>query len=100
MDHDPDREPFASMTREEIMALMSQCEDPQELESLNAYLMDKLTGGELETINHANRIAASLIREYDAFGNGQCVFLCGIAGEVAAKVAKEMPPRGKPAECN
>jgi hypothetical protein len=99
-EHDPTLEPWASMPRDELLERLARAEDPAEVEFLNEFLMDKLSIKELVVVNHAHAIAAYLIREYDAYGNAQCVYLTERAGALAAEIMRGMPPRGTPQECN
>jgi hypothetical protein len=99
-EHDPSIEPYASMTRDEVFALMQAVEDPKRWAFLNEFLMDKMSTKELETNLKAQKIAIFLMDEYGTFGSDQNCYMARLGGEIAARIAKDIPARGKPEECN
>ena len=99
-DHDPTLEPWASMSREAILAEIAAETDGDRYAFLMEFLRDKMTRKELQTENHAMRIAKLLIEEYDAYGNAQCVYLCKQAGKLAAEIVEAMPAFGPAHEVN
>ena len=82
-EHDRRLEPFASMSREEILSLMAGRTEAAELMFLQRYLQDKTSQREQEVHRHALAIAKLLIQEYGVFGTAQGVYLCGLAGRIA-----------------
>lgn len=99
--HDPALEPYASMTRDEIRALMMEPDiDPARSFFLEQFLLDKMTTRELDLHTKAQELATYLMGLWQANGNEQCAFLCRVAGRVAAEIAEGMPPVGPPEECN
>ena len=93
---DPAPDPYASMTKLDLVSLMEQTPDPTEWSRLNEILLSKMTARELETRNRALEIGRFLAGIYQARGVEQCAFLCLAAGAVAAHVAEGMPPIGPP----
>jgi len=94
-DHDPAREPYASMSRDEIIALMEhEGLSAYEYERLNQHLLDKCTEGELERINFSQSLAVFLMDSSEAKGNAQCVFISRLAAETTGELFDEMPPVG------
>ena len=89
--HKPDLEPFASMSQEEILALMARMTDTVELAFLQEFLYDKMAKSLRETQSHAQAIAEFLIREYGVLGDAQDVYLYTLAGRFAVEIAGDMP---------
>ncbi len=99
-DHDPAAEPYASMTKLEILDLMERAGGRDEWERLNLFLIDKMTSREMEAHARAVQIGRFLVGLYEADGTEQCAFLCGLAGRLAAEVAAGMPPIEPPEVVN
>lgn len=100
--HDPTVEPYASMKRDAILALMLEAED-DDLERwamLEQFLRDKMTRRELQTNNRAKLLAAFLFETWDAQGAEQLKYLTELAGGIATMIAEDMPPVGPPEEVN
>lgn len=98
--HDPAREPWASMTRDELMAAAEQAKTAAEYDMIQEFIADGMNSKELETMSHAHALAVFLMKQWDASGNDQARFLCEVAGRVAKEIADGMPPIGPPQECN
>jgi hypothetical protein len=86
-EHDPLREPYASMSRAEILARMRQARGGREWESLREFLIDKCTKEELEY----DRFLALLAQE----GGLRREELCFLS-EVAGMATRLIPSPGRP----
>jgi hypothetical protein len=98
-DHDPDLEPYASMTRDEIVAAManaSEAGDFARWEMLHEFMLDKCSARELEQINFANALGLYLVEKRGAFGAEQLAFISGLAGRTTRELFEDMPPAGPP----
>jgi hypothetical protein len=94
-DHDPDLEPYASMSRAEIQALMREhTGDLYTYEMLNRHFLDKCSARELRQANFATELSVYLIEKWGAKGAAQCVKCCQVASEAAERLFGEMPPPG------
>src|SRR5262249_20622706 len=98
-DHDPSLEPYASMSRDEILALILEAESLDKWVFMHAFLLDKLTDREWETTRRSHEIGRFLIGLYDAAGD-QLIFLAKVSGALAARIDREMPPVGPAHEVN
>lgn len=98
--HDPTLEPWASMTREQLMEAQAKAKTAAEFEMIQQFIEDGMSAKELESVSHAHALAVFLINQWRASGNDQARFLCDIAGRVAREIADGMPPIGPPEECN
>lgn len=98
--HDPTMEPYASMTREQLLEIMEGETSPARRAMLEQFVLDTFSQKELETHNRAQELACFLIKQWEAFGNDQCAYLCGLAGDLAVKISEGLPPIGPAQECN
>ena len=93
-------EPFASMTREDLVAFMNASANRAEQEFLNSILLSRISHRERAALKHGAEIARFLMAEYDVSAKRQCLYLCELAGRFATEIARDMPAMGAPEECN
>jgi hypothetical protein len=100
-EHDPTREPYASMGRDEIRELMqADGIGAYELEMLNQFFLDKCSRVELERINFTTELAEWLVKRRNTFGNDQAMLCLEVANTAAARLFGDMPPPGPLHEIN
>jgi hypothetical protein len=100
-EHDPAREPYASMSRDEIRELM-QAEglSGYQFEMLNQHLMDKCTVAELEQFSFIDALSVWLMRQREVHGNDQAMHCRQVALEASIRMFKDMPAPGPLHEIN
>ena len=99
-DHDPTPEPYASMTKRQLLSVMEQTTDLDEWERLNEIMVGKMTPRERQAHARAAEIGRFLVRLYGARGSAQCNYLFQCAGALATEIAEGMPPVGPPEAVN
>jgi hypothetical protein len=99
-EHDPSLEPYASMSREQILTLMESAGPGEEHERLNCFFMDKLSVAELEKLNFHHELVAWLLDRRGAFGFDQCLFVTQVSAEATRRLFEEMPAPGPANEIN
>jgi len=98
-DHDPAEEPYASMTRDQVQALMLEARGA-EWEHLHEFFLDKCSQAELERIQFCNELAVWLMEKKGTFGFDQCLFVKEVAAEATQWLFEDMPPPGPEHEIN
>jgi hypothetical protein len=96
-DHDPDLEPYASMTREQVQAemdLASRSGDHARWEMLQEFFLDKCDKGELDRINFSAGLAAYLMKARGTFGAAQAAFVADLAARTTVELFDGMPAPG------
>jgi hypothetical protein len=74
-EHDPKREPYASMSREEILCRMRDARGGQEWEFLQEFLVDRCTVDELDYDRFKE-----LLTEHGGLGDEELSYLCDSGG--------------------
>ena len=86
-EHDPAREPWASMPREAIEAAMAAASDDYPRWAfLQQYLLDKCTTDELGKFNFGTRLATFVLRELGPSGGEDVAAVVAAAGEAAGEI--------------
>src|SRR4051794_11392082 len=87
-EHDPDREPYASMSRDEILEALLDARGGREWEFLREFLLDRCSEQEL----HYDRFMA-LLRVHGELGLDEFCYLSEVAGMATRLIP---PPRRSP----
>jgi hypothetical protein len=100
-DHDPAREPYASMTREEVFDLM-QAEglSAYDYERLHQHFLDKCSKADLTRINFTEKLTSWIMDELETFGNDQAKYCHEVAIEASNRLFLGMPAPGPIHEIN
>lgn len=98
--HDPTREPWANMTREQLLEAQAKAQTATEFDMIQEFIFDGMSTKELKTTSHAHSLATFLIQQWNSSGDEQAKFLCEVAGRVSKEIADAMPPIGPLQDCN
>lgn len=91
-DHDPTLEPYASMSREAIVAAMEQAEDLKQWTLLREFFLDKCSEKELEREDFLTSLTAYLLESRRAHGPAQVMHVYKVAAEATRALFDDMPP--------